>query len=129
MKKQEDRVKTCWKIAVVGAMALLTTMSIACADQPEELLGVSLNAEKKELTIEVAGSGCTQKSDFRFEMKENTLTVMRIGFDACKAMPMKTRFTYTLKEAGIDPNKPFRFGNRFIANAYTANMMRKSEGK
>jgi len=115
--------------ALIACGALALFASPAAAVQPEELLGTSLNAERKEITIDVVSSGCTQRSDFRFEMKENVLTVLRAGRDACKAMPRKTSFTYALKEAGVDPNKPFRFGNRFIANEHTANMQKKTDGK
>lgn len=127
--KQKNIPIACCISALIACGASALFASPAAAVQPEELLGVSLNAERKEITIDVVSSGCTQRSDFRFEMKEDVLTVLRAGRDACKAMPQKTSFTYTLKEAGVDPDKPFRFGNGFIANEYAANVQKKRDGK
>lgn len=127
--KQKNIPVACCISALIACGASALFASPAAAVQPEELLGASLNAERKEITIDVVSSGCTQRSDFRFDMKENVLTVLRAQRDACKAMPRKTSFTYTLKEAGVDPNKSFRFGNRFIANEYTANVQKKTDGK
>lgn len=92
-----------------------------CAD-PEDLLGVSLDFDKKEITITVVASGCTQKSDFQFVMKNDTLTILRKKRDACKMLETGVSFTYSLKEAGIDPNKPYSITNRFIANVFIANI-------
>jgi len=86
------------------------------ADQPERLLGLSTDFDKGEITIEVAGSGCTQKEDFRFEFKDNVLTIIRIRPDACKAMPEKVRFIYELKDIGINRHRPFLVSNPFIVN-------------
>lgn len=123
--KPEVRVKTFWKTAVLSGAALVLMTSGTYAAQPEDLLGISLDNEKQEITIEVVGSGCTQKKHFLFEMKENTLTIVRTERDACKAMPDKTSLTFSLREAGIEPNKSFRIGNKFIANKYIANMQKK----
>jgi hypothetical protein len=92
------------------------------AEQPEKLLGISTDFDKGEITIEVASSGCTQKEDFRFELKDNVLTIFRKQRDACKAMPEKIAFTFKLKDLGIDPNKPFRIGNLFIVNHNITNL-------
>lgn len=103
-------------------MFVLSIALIAHAGETEDLLGVSFDFEKKEITINVATSGCTQKGDFLFEMKDDVLTIIRINRDSCKAMQSKSSFTYSLKEAGIAPNKPFKIANRFIANIYMANI-------
>ena len=44
------------------------------------------------------------------------MTVYRVEPDACKAMPAKVKFTYSLEEAGINPHRPFKVGNSFIVN-------------
>jgi hypothetical protein len=92
------------------------------AEQPEKLLGISTDFDKGEITIEVASSGCTQKEDFRFELKDNVLTIFRKKRDACKAMPKKNGFTFKLKDLGIDPHKPFRVDNLFIVNHNLTNL-------
>ena len=117
------------KAAFLSLGCFLLFAASAYSAQPEELLGVSLNSEKKEITIDVASSGCTRKEDFLFEMRDNTLTVLRKGRDMCKAAHTKKSLTYSLKEAGIDPHKPFRFGNSFIVSEFGANMKRLPAGK
>ena len=94
----------------------------AFCNNPEPLLGVSLNYEKKEITITVVTTGCTGKNDFRFVINNGALTIIRDKKDFCKAMPDAISFTYSLKEAGIDPNKPFIITNSFIANAFVVNI-------
>jgi len=91
--------------------------------EPEKLLGVSLNFDKKEITIKIVSSGCTQKSDFSFLVKDDTITVIRNKKDDCKAMPEEISLTYSLKEVGIDPNKSFKILNKFIANLNLANIL------
>ncbi len=83
---------------------------------PEKLLGLTFNFDKGEVTLYVVSSGCTQKSDFKFEIKGESLTIIRIRPDNCKMMESKEQFTFTLKEAKIDPNKPYVILNKFIAN-------------
>lgn len=110
------------RTALFVFMFVLSIIPIAHASEADDLLGVSLDFEKKEITISVATSGCTQKGDFLFEMKDDVLYIIRTNRDSCKAMQSKSRFTYSLKEAGISPNKPFKIANRFIANIYLANI-------
>lgn len=90
------------------------------AAEPETLLGISFDYEKQEVTITVASSGCTQKQDFQFIVKNNELTINRTKIDSCKAMESPVSFTYTLKEAGIEPNKALNITNKFIVNPYIA---------
>lgn len=117
------------KAAFLSLGCFLLFAASAYSAQPEELLGVSLNSEKKEITIDVASSGCTRKEDFRFEMRDNTLTVLRLQRDACKAAHTKLRLAYSLKEAGIDPHKPFRIANSFVVSEFSANLKRQPAGK
>lgn len=90
--------------------------SFVHGSNPEKLLGISFDYDKAEVTLIVVSSGCTQKSDFVFEIKGDSLTVIRIKTDDCKAMESVEHFTYSLKEAKIDPNKPYIILNKFIAN-------------
>ena len=99
---------------------MMALAPISRGGNPEKLLGVTLDNEKQEITIHVVSSGCTQKKDFTFEMKHDTLTVVRIKKDDCKAMESAAKFTYTLKEAGIDPNKLFCIRNKFVGNLFVA---------
>ncbi|RPI71455.1 MAG: hypothetical protein EHM45_23530 [Desulfobacteraceae bacterium] len=101
---------------------LLFGMGAVQAEQIETLLGFSTDFDKGEITIEVAGSGCTQAKDFRFEFKDNVLTVFRKQRDACKAMPRKTSFTFKLGDLGIGPHKRFRMANPFVVNHNLTNL-------
>jgi hypothetical protein len=102
-------------------MTFFFTTKGFCGD-PEKLLGVSLNFDKKEITITVVTSGCTVKNDFQFILKNGELTINRKKKDECKALASEVSFTYSLAEAGIDPNQPFRILNRFIGNPFVANI-------
>jgi hypothetical protein len=101
---------------------LFFTVSFAKAAEPATLVGISLNYDKMQVTIQVVGSGCTQSSDFKFELKDNILTVVRLKMDFCKAMPEVVSFTYSLKDAGIEANKSFTIANKFITNPNLANI-------
>lgn len=107
---------------LLAALFLLAFCPVVIGGNPEKLLGISLDDEKGEITIQVVSSGCTQKTDFRLEMKGDTLTVVRTKKDECKAMASAVQFSYSLKEAGISPNKPFVIQNKFIANKFIANI-------
>ena len=103
-------------------------LSVASAVQPpfiEDLLVLSMDRAQKTLILYVASSGCTQKADFAFEMKDGVLTVLRKNRDDCKAMPSRIELRFSFQEAGIDPNKPFKIANKFVANENLANI-RKS---
>ena len=106
----------------IAFVLLMFIMPKAYCSDPEELLGVSLNFDKKEITLTVVTSGCTNKNDFLFVMKNDTLTILRKKKDTCKMLESEVSFTYSLKEAGIDPNKPFILTNKFIANPFVANI-------
>ena len=103
---------------VIGLLAISTPAALA--GEGEVLLGLSTDFDKQELTLQVASSGCTAKGDFLFELKDGILTVRRTKKDECKAMESAVRLTYTLKEAGIEANKPFALGNKFIVNPMLA---------
>jgi hypothetical protein len=107
---------------LLTALMIMIFSPLAYSSNPENLLGLTLDYEKGEISIHVVSSGCTQKNDFRFEMKGDTLSVVRVRKDDCKAMESEVRFTYTLKEAGINANKAFIVRNKFIANLFIANI-------
>ena len=109
--------------SILLILLLLFIMPYAYGGEPETLLGVSMNFDKKEITIKVVTTGCTQKDDFQFLVKDENITIIRKKKDSCKAMPEEVSFTYTLKEAGIDPNKPFKILNKFIVNLNIANIL------
>jgi hypothetical protein len=118
-EEKGDIMKT---FAIFCLLFGLLGASAAFAEKSEKLLGMSTDFDGKTLTIEVASSGCTSKGSFRLDFKNNTLTVYRIDRDACKAMPSKVKFTYSLEEAGINPHKPFKVGNSFIVNENLAGL-------
>lgn len=88
----------------------------------EPLLGLSLNYETGELTLQVVSTGCTVKEDFSLQVKNDELLVVRNKKDPCKAVPQATSFTYTMKEAGLNPDKLYAVKNGFIANPNLANI-------
>lgn len=107
-------------ICCIIAMLLGTTT--AWAEVRESLLGLHTDFTAQTLTIEVASSGCTDRSHFRLNFSDDILTAYRTRRDACKAMPQKISLTYTLDELGIDPHRPFRVDNPFVVNEFLANM-------
>ena len=116
---------TLFKNILILVVSLFLTVSHLNAAEPAILAGVSLDYDKMQVTIQVIGSGCTQNSDFKFEMKNDTLTVFRLKMDYCKAMPEVVSFTYPLKDAGIDADKFFVISNKFITNPNLASLRKK----
>lgn len=112
-------MKTTIGISIALMLVLFIAPRAYCSDN-ERLLGVSFDYDKKEINITVVTSGCTEKDDFQFVMKTGDLTILRKKKDTCKMVESATTFTYSLKEAGIDPNKPFRIKNKFIVNLFVA---------
>jgi hypothetical protein len=116
-----------FRVFLLIALMIMIFSPFAYSSNPENLLGMTLDYGKGEITIHVVSSGCTQKNDFRFEMKGDTLSVIRVRKDDCKVMGSEVRFTYTLKEAGINANKAFIVRNTFIANLFIANISSRKE--
>lgn len=110
------------KFCFLTLLMIALMVNMALAERPEVLLGISTDFNKGEITIEVTSSGCTMKGDFRFDFKENVLTIIRTRRDDCKAMPKKINLTYSLKEVGISPHQPFSISNKFIVNENIANI-------
>jgi hypothetical protein len=109
-----------WNASLVVCALLALLAPAARAAEAEVLLGISTDYDKQALTIQVASSGCTAKGDFEFALKDGVLTIRRKKKDACKAMEGALSLTYTLKEVGLEANKPFRLGNQLIANPMLA---------
>ncbi len=108
------------KVLFIVIIASFFCAPMLKAAEPETLLGISFDYDKQEVTITVASSGCTQKQDFQFIVKGNQLSINRTKPDYCKAMESPASFTYSLKEAGIEPNKALNITNKFIVNPYIA---------
>ena len=104
------------KTFILFILIVFIVSPFAKCGNPEKLLGIIFDYDKGEVTLVVVSSGCTQKSDFVFEIKGDSLTVIRKKRDDCKAMESPEHFTYSLKEAKIDPNKAYVILNKFIPN-------------
>jgi hypothetical protein len=104
------------KIAIAICLLLLAMSTQAKAEQLENLLGLETDFDAKEIVLVVASSGCTNKGDFRVEVKDEVLTVYRLQRDSCKRMPFRERIVFSLEELGLSPHKPFALGNSLVAN-------------
>lgn len=110
------KTKQKMKTFILSILIVFIICPFAKCGNPEKLLGITFDYDKGEVTLHVVSSGCTQKGDFVFEIKGDSLTVIRKKTDDCKAVESAEHFTYSLKEAKIDPNKPYNILNKFIAN-------------
>lgn len=81
----------------------------------EKLLGLTFDDKKNEVTVTVTSTGCTDKNDIQFKVKNNVIEISRKKRDLCKRMPFAVSFTFTLKEAGLDANKSYIIKNKFVA--------------
>lgn len=101
------------------AMILLLA---GCSNKPasdnksEKLMGLSLNYDKKEITITVVSTGCTVKTDFSFTVDANTIKIERLRKDECKAVPEAINLVYSFGETKISADKNYTIINSFIAN-------------
>jgi hypothetical protein len=106
---------------IISNVLFILAISIAglnrgFSESLENLLGISTDLDKGEITIQAASSGCTVKKDFRFVYQKDILAVYRTKRDSCKAMPEKISLTYKMKDVGVVPNKAFSLSNRIIVN-------------
>ena len=101
---------------------VVTTEAKPVVTPEEDLLGLSMDYEKKEIIVVLVSKGCTQINDISLQVSNDALTVKRNRKDECKAMPEAVRFTFSFKEAGVDPDKNYTVKNRFIANPNLANI-------
>jgi len=108
------------KRAVFVLGVLLLAGSAGAGEPPELLLGVGTDFDAGRITFVVASSGCTTRADFRCDLKDGTLTLVRERRDSCKAMPQRQSIAFTLKELGLSPHQPFTLGNRLIVNENVA---------
>jgi len=117
------------KMFAVFCLLMFLCASTALADEMEMLLGVSTDFDAGTITIDVASSGCTDKSSFRMDLTNDVLTVFRILKDTCKAMPEKTPLTFSVAEVGINPHKPFTVANPFLVNENLAGIAELPESR
>ncbi|HEX4877442.1 MAG TPA: hypothetical protein VFV31_12280 [Chitinophagaceae bacterium] len=112
-------------VVMLAGAALFTFLLISFNYQSvtqEKLLGLTFDEEKKEVTINVTSTGCTDKSYFQFKVRGAVIEIIRLKRDECKRMPFATSFTYSMAEAGIQPNKVYVIKNKFTASPDLANM-------
>jgi hypothetical protein len=105
----------------LGALLLAGT-ALAADERPESLLGVVTDFDAGSITFEVASNGCTTRKDFRCDLKGETLTLVRLRRDSCKAMPQREKIVFKLEELKLSPNKPFVLGNKLIVNENVAQL-------
>lgn len=103
-------------------LACIVSVTVAKAQQAENLIGINFNFDKQEVVIKVVSSGCTTRESFKIETINDTLSVLRVRKDECKAMEEAIDITYTMKEIDIDPNKTYVIANKFISNYYIARL-------
>ena len=108
------------KYLVISIVVFLLSASFAKAEVPENLIGINFNFDKQEVVIKVVSSGCTGRESFKVDIINDTLTVLRVRKDECKAMEEAIDITYTMKEIDIDPNKTYVIVNKFISNPFIA---------
>ncbi|MBI5858206.1 MAG: hypothetical protein HZB42_11245 [Sphingobacteriales bacterium] len=111
-------------LTAIAALLLLGCENKSGADNKkyESLLGLSLNYDKKEITITVVSSGCTTKADFSFTIDANTIKIERKKRDECKMTPEAINLVYSFQESGIDADKNYTVVNSFIGNPNLANI-------
>lgn len=108
------------KLALLLGALSLAAPALAEEERTEALLGVATDFDAGKVTFEVASTGCTGKGDFRLKRDGDTLTLLRLRRDACKAMPQRTKLDFTLEELGVTPHKPFKIANPFLVNENVA---------
>lgn len=104
------------KASLLLLTLLLAIPAWAQNSRPELILGLDTDFDTGRVVFTVAGSGCTGKKDFRPVLEDETLTLLRMHPDNCKAMPQRVQIEFTLDELGISPHRPFTLGNRIIVN-------------
>jgi hypothetical protein len=81
------------------------------AEQIETLHGLMLT--ENQVIITVTSNGCTDKGDFKIQLKEShppIATFVRVQPDICKAAVHSVDLTFSLKEVGA---AEFKIGNPF----------------
>lgn len=101
-------------IALLSAFVLIGFGSQQ--NRSEKLLGITFDDEKKEVTIKVTSTGCTEKNYFQFKVRGTVIEIIRTKRDECKRMPFSTSFTYSMAETGLVPNKVYTIKNKFSAS-------------
>ena len=107
-------------IALLSAFVLIGFGSQQ--NRSEKLLGITFDDEKKEVTIKVTSTGCTEKNYFQFKVRGTVIEIIRTKRDECKRMPFSTSFTYSMAETGLVPNKVYTIKNKFSASPDLVNL-------
>lgn len=107
-------------IALLSAFVLIGFGSQQ--NRSEKLLGITFDDEKKEVTIKVTSTGCTEKNYFQFKVRGTVIEIIRTKRDECKRMPFTTSFTFSMAETGLVPNKVYTIKNKFSASPDLANL-------
>jgi len=107
-------------IALLSAFVLISFGSQQ--NRSEKLLGITFDNEKKEVTIKVTSTGCTEKNYFQFKVRGTVIEIIRTKRDECKRMPFATSFTYSMAETGLAPNKVYTIKNKFSASPDLVNL-------
>jgi hypothetical protein len=121
-KNNTMTIKTILLISVISLFAGCCSTPAGDADNEERLIAFSLDYNKQEILFTVVSHGCTVKNDFGFTLQKEQIIIKRKRKDDCKAMPEAVSFTYSMKDAGISPDKVYAIKNRFIANPNLADI-------
>ena len=121
MKKIRDSItfSAARNMAFAAAAILFALLLLGFDSQQnrsEKLLGLSFDDEKKEVTIKVTSTGCTEKNYFQFKVRGTVIEIIRIKRDECKRMPFATSFTFSMAETGLAPNKVYTIKNKFTVS-------------
>lgn len=112
-------------VVILAAAALFSFLLLSFnypSVNQEKLLGLIFDDEKKEVTIKVTSTGCTEKNYFQFKVRGTVIEIIRTKRDECKRMPFATSFTYSMAEAGLVPNKVYTIKNKFSTSPDLANL-------
>lgn len=112
-------------VVILAAAALFSFLLLSFnypSVNQEKLLGLTFDDEKKEVTIKVTSTGCTEKNYFQFKVRGTVIEIIRTKRDECKRMPFATSFTYSMAEAGLVPNKVYTIKNKFSTSPDLANL-------
>ena len=92
---------------------LLFSLNANASGGPEVILGYSYNSDG--VSFQVESGGCTQKSDFSFQILEKypiEIILIRDRADFCEAYyPYGTVIEFTYKEMGVTEGMEFVIGN------------------
>jgi hypothetical protein len=92
-------------------LAAVLLSPVEAGGGPEIVFGVNTEGDPSKVTFRVASSGCTTRADFRVDVKDGVLSLVRLRRDACKAMPHAVSIAIPLSELGLRPGQRFTLAN------------------